>query len=675
MNKQEELKKLLNYHDNLYYNEDSPELSDAEYDALKNEYVEKYGEYDYVPGKASDSLVKYKHSTNVSSLSKCQVTDEKFLKSELERLWPVIIEPKMDGLTVVTYFDEDVTRGNGKIGEVVTSNMKKVDGIGNRIKTPIRQEVVMLKSEFEKINKEREAEGLPLYKNTRNAAAGMLRRINDVSKIKGLKTFAYNFIRDEEYNDNEAQLLSLKSWNWNTVDYYKPESIEDALEYITTYEEKYRDSLDYDIDGLVIKHNGNKDFGYTNHHPKGALAVKFQAEGDWTYIKNISWQVGRTGKITPVANFEPIDILGSTVNRATLHNYGIIQALGLNTIKYKGKYTPITKVFVIKANDVIPAIIKVEQPKSNEENVYESFVLEPKKCPECGGDIIKENDQLFCINPSCSAKILNRLTHLSQRNAFNIEDLGEETAKKMIDKYKEMMKATLNQIDMTIESGEHDEDLLCAYEEINHKLNHMHPSLIYDFSLKDIKSLPGFAEKSANNLYDNIQNSFNISFDKFLYGAGIPLIGERASKDIAEAYYNNKESEIDAFANDYLLGFEKLKEVKGIGPEMIKSLKENFKSMLIPFGNYSKFNITDVVPKKKAVNQFTFVITGEFEIPRKEIKAIIENAGHKVSGSVSSKTSFLLAAPGEEGTTKYKKAKDIGTTIINSLKELEDVLC
>lgn len=663
------LEALLKYHDDRYYNQDSPEISDAQYDALKNSYVELYGEYNYVPGEASDKLKKYEHTTNVSSLDKVQITDVETLKAHIHRLWPIIIQPKMDGLTVVTYPDEDVTRGNGSIGEIITDKMKFVEGTGNRIGFPVRSEVVMLKSEFNKINEERIANGEEPFKNTRNAAAGMLRQL-DPSKVKGLKAFAYNIIYEEEQNDSYGQILSLRTWNWNTVDTYWPETEEQALNYILNYEDEYRDSLDYDIDGLVIKHNGGKSFGYTGHHPKGAVAIKFEAKGEWTTINRIVWQVGRTGKITPVAEFEPIDLEGSTISRATLHNYGIIETLGLTEILYQGKYDPITQIKVIKANDVIPAVIEVRQPKIGS-NIYSQMIHEPKECPVCRGEVEKINDQLFCTNPNCESKILGRLVHLAQKDAFNIEGLSEETSKKLIAKYRSILNITLNQMDITIECGEEVDE---EYEAIENKLNNMHPSFIYELTLEDIKTLPGFADKSANKLYNEIRNSLTIPFDKFLYGCGIPLIGRSISKDIAEFYYDKPgSSEFYGFLLDYNNKFKLLRQMHGIGNEMINSLLENLESMLDPFGYYD-FNITDVVPKKKATNQLTFVITGEFDIPRKEIKAMIEDAGHKVSGSVSGKTDYLLAAPGEEGTTKYKKAQSINTPIINSIDELKEII-
>lgn len=683
---QEELKQLLQTYDDAYYNNDKSLISDYEYDALKNEYVEKYGEYEYVPGEASKDSKKYTHTTNVSSLAKLQITDEDGIRKELERLWPVAIQEKMDGLTMVTYHDEDVTRGNGQIGEIVTENAKNIDGRGERIAFPVRSEVVMLHSEFNRLNEERIKAGLEPFENCRNAAAGMLRQ-KDSSKVQGLKIFAYNMLFDElepdeleEYEGEDpnanaqVQIETLQMMGWNTVNSYVPESIDDAVEYIMNFD---RTTLDFDIDGLVIKHIGNKLFGETSHHPLNAVAVKFAPEGGWTTLLRIEWSVGRTGKVVPTAMFEPIEILGSTVTRATLHNIGIINALGLNAICQQGKYgDSLTRIFVIKANDVIPAIIEVEQPPMNTPNLYATAIHEPKVCPDCASELRKEGDQLFCDNETCSSRVLNRLIHLAGRDYFNIEDLGEETAIKLIAKYKHKLEVTLAQIENTYEVMTPEDDLAAIVEEeriVRERLNNLHPCLIYELTFEDIKSLDGFAEKSATKLYNEIQKSKVIDFDKFLAGCGIPLVGRRAAKDIAEYYYTDGSSEIAEFAKDHADDFTKLSKLKGIGKETIASLNKYYDSYIVPFGEYG-FEFKDIIPKKKATNQMTFVITGEFEIPRKEIIAMIEAAGHKVSGSVSSKTSYLLAAPEEEGTTKYKKATELNVEIIHYIKSLEAIL-
>lgn len=637
----EALAALLKYHDDLYYNQDAPVLSDAEYDEIKRQYVELYGEYDYVPGEASADSIKFEHPVPVTSLDKVQVTEVDKLKAHLERLWPVIIQPKMDGLTLVSYADKDVTRGNGSIGEVVTSKTTNVEGIGRRIGTTIRSEVVMLKQYLEPINKKRIAEGKDPFKNLRNAAAGMLRN-KDISKVEGLRAYAYNFVRDEEINDAEGQILSLRSWGWNTVDYFRPSSIEEAIEYITTYDEKYRDDLEYEIDGLVIKHDGSKIFGQTTHHPNNAIAVKFEAEGGWTTLNRVVWQVGRTGKIVPVAEFEPIEILNAEVSRATLHNYGIMKAMDLVGILHKGKYhNPLTQVYVIKANDVIPKIIKVKQPDANDPNLYVDIINEPKCCPECKGEVEKFNDQLFCINPDCPAKLQGQIELLASRDALNIEGLSEMTIEKMIQYVKENKLDLFRPLDFT---------------------------LPFWFTYEEILKLPGFAPVSAKKLYDNIQKAKDTELKRFIYASNIPLIGRSASEAMANTLLT-----VEALVEE-IDDFEKTSQIQDFGPKMINSLKKYGQ------GHFSLLWDAGVRPRpvekviKKADVQLTIVITGAFDIPRKEIETMIKDAGHKTSGSVSKKTSYLLASPGEEGTIKYNTAKELNIPIINTLEKLKELL-
>lgn len=670
---QQELKDLLAYHDDLYYNQDAPEISDAEYDKLKNEYVKLYGEYNYVPGQASKNSVKYTHTSPILSLDKVQITDEDKLRAELERLFPVIIQPKMDGLTVVYYPDTDtyVTRGNGHIGEDITPNMQRVLGIGHKTTHPVRMEVVMLKSQFNRLNKIREEEGLELFKNPRNAAAGMLRQ-KDSSKVQGLAAYAYNILEDNTSARQQVETLS-QTYLWNIVNSYTPTSIDDAIRYLKQCQET-RNDLDYEIDGMVIKHDGTKDFGMTGHHPKNAIAVKFETEGKWTTLRDITWQVGRTGKITPVAEFDTIDLLGSEVSRATLHNYGMMKALNLEFMAYDSNGSA-TEVFVIKANDIIPAITEVRYSDNFSDSLQ---VLEPEACPECDGEVEKINDQLFCANPNCSAKILGRLVHMANREAFDIEGLSEETSKKLIDKYKEVIERNIVQLMnseevMTMEDDEYYQQEAIALDNKQREINNLHPSFIYDLTYEDILELEGFAKVSAKKLYDAIQASKTIDFDRFLYGCGIPLIGKRVAKDIAQ-YYSTKDNVIKAFTDDFYNDFEDLNKINGIGSETINSLKKNWFTHIVPFGYVSGFTINPIKTNKKAESQLSIVVTGKFEISRNEIKEMIEEAGHKFAGSVSKKTSYLLASPGEEGTSKYKNATINNIPIIKSIKELKEIL-
>lgn len=637
------LLELLKYHDDKYYNQDSPEISDAEYDALKKQYVEAYGEYDYVPGEASADSIKYTHPVPVTSLDKVQVTEVDKLRKELERLWPVVIQPKMDGLTLVSYPDgKHVTRGNGKIGEVVTSKVNAgVEGLGTVHLNAVRSEVVMIKSKFEEINQKRIANGEEPFKNLRNAAAGMLRN-KDITKVEGLRAFAYNLIRPVEKNDSSMQIEILEESGWNTVFVAEPKTIDEAIEFITTYNEKLRPFLDYEIDGLVIKHNGDKVFGSTGHHPKNAIAVKFEAEGDWTTINKITWQVGRTGKIVPVAELEPVEILNSTVTRATLHNYGIMKALGLTEIMHQGKFNPVTQVFVIKANDVIPAITEVKHPSLDSDNLYCEIIHEPTSCPECNGSVEKVNDQLFCTNPHCIAKLQGEIELMASRDALNIEGLSEMTIEKMINYVKEKDAQLYMPLLFT---------------------------LPFYFNYEQILELPGFAPVSAKKLYDNIQKAKTTELKRFIYGSCIPLIGRTASEAMANTLLTVDNLIADA-NNDYKI----TATIQDFGPKMISSLRtygnENF-GMLWEAG-VRPTSVENVI--KKADVQLTFVITGAFDIPRKEIETMIKNAGHKVSGSVSKKTSYLLASPGEESTTKYKKAQELEIKIIHTLEELKELI-
>lgn len=626
------LKELLDYYDDLYYNKDISEISDAEYDVLKARYLEltNQEEYDYVPGQASENSVKFEHTTNISSLDKVQITDIEGLKANINRLWPVVIQPKMDGLTLVSYpTGQHVTRGDGRIGELIdNSKIQHILGIGQfgHINAPIRSEVVMLKSMFNQINEERIKNGERPFENTRNAAAGMLRQL-DASKIRGLKAYAYNIIRDFESNDSGNQITSMQVLGWNTVDTFIPTTEEEALEYILNYEETYRDSLDYDIDGLVIKHNGDKEFGATNHHPKSAIAVKFEAQGEWTTLKSVTWQVGKTGIVAPVGEIEPIKVLGSTINRATLHNISIINALELRINE---------RVYVVKANDVIPKIVKGEKKFTRD-----TFpIIPPKNCPVCGAPTQFNKDILYCTGEDCDAQELGKTVKLSSREALNITGLSKETISKIMD-YCEIK----------------------GYD--------------YDFTTplyltkEDILKLPGFAEKSAEKLYNSIQKAKQTELKRFILAANIPLIGKSASEDIANTVLT-----LDNLIAEVSNGYKTISAIEKIGPKMISNLNkygaERF-GMLWEAG-VRPMEVTKVAKKVSSSDIKTFVITGSFEMPRKEIEQMIKDSGHKVSGSVSSKTSYLLASPGEEGTSKYTKASSLGTPIINTLEELKELL-
>lgn len=620
-NRDNNLKEYLQELDNAYYNKGEALVSDAEYDSLKTQYLKSINqnEYNYVPGEATSNS-KVAHKYPVLSLDKVQMNDTETLRKRLTEIFPVVIQPKFDGLTGVYYGDEDiyVSRGNGKIGDDITIKVKAgVKGLGERQDYIVRGEILMLKSEFESINKERIVKGEEPFKNPRNATAGMLRN-DDLSKIKGLYFYAYNILADEGDIPFEEEMQILKENGWITPINYIPETVDDAIEYLTSFN---RNSLDYEIDGLVAKHIGNKKFGFTAHHPKNSIAIKSEQTGVWSVLESVEWSTGKTGIVAPVANIKPVDILGSTVSRVTLHNIDYINSFSLAIGK---------EIRVIKANEIIPRIIE-----SKGEGV--ETIRVPDICPSCGSKTEFENNILYCKNPECEAQLSNKIINLASREGLNIEGLSEATVEKMIDYAKK------NNVKLKL-------------------------TLPFVFQLKDILKLEGFKDKSATKLYNNIQKAKNPELKNYIYATNIPLLGKSTSEDIANTLLT-----LDNLVEDCKECFKKTSRIKGIGKELINNLNIYGSAILQEF---DEVNIVpkSVAKKKIAENQLTIVITGSFDIPRKEIEKIIKDAGHKTSGSVSAKTSILLASEGEESSSKYKKAVSLNTKIINSLDELKKIL-
>ena len=655
------LKELLSTYDNAYYNNDESLISDAEYDALKAKYLEESGldEYDYVPGEAVKGSGKITHSQPILSLAKVQITHVERMEEELRRLWPVVIQPKFDGLTLVSYGLEEkyATRGNGLIGEDVTANVKAgVFGLGETGET-VRGEVLMPLHVFEELNTKRVAEGKEPFKNPRNAAAGMLRN-KDVSKVEGLHFYAYDIVAPEGKFTYAQTRAILGRYGFNVTSGHIPNSVEEAIEYILSFD---RSTLDYEIDGLVAKHTERTEFGTTSHSPKNSFAIKFEQTGVWTKLIRIRHQVGRSGKCTPVADFETVEILGADVSKASLHNQGILEGLELDTmyVMADGMGEDIY-VKVIKANEIIPQIIDVRF--ENKDKAHKVRLKEISKCPECKSELIKENEQHFCINALCPAKVVGALVHMAKRDALDIAGLSEETAVRLVNYYKQ---DRLQAHAWAIE----DKDEEFAKLKIG-EANNIHPTFVFVLGLADFESLPGFAKKSAKNLYNAINGSKEVTFDRFIYASGMPLIGRSVSKLIVEHYRT-----VEAFASDSNNNFSTLEKVNGIGTEIINSLNANYESMLMPFGDYDfKIEEPKEIVEIQGGKNLKIVITGKFEISRSEIKTLIEGLGSKVTGSVSNATDYLLASTGEESTSKYKKAKELGVKIVNSISDLKERL-
>lgn len=631
MSRKEELKKLLDYYDDMYYNKNISEIPDNEYDNIKYEYLSLINkdEYEHVPGKVSNRA--YKHIAPILSLGKVKIHEREKIKSEIERLWPIVIEPKLDGQSAVRYKDAIVTRGDGFVGDniidLVGSYGKDItndlSGIGNidQIDGGVRGEILILNTDFKKANEDRVKEGLELFANPRNAAGGILR---NESKKYPLIFVAYNIVTEEERNDNLKQIKLLENAGFTTIDFYTfvPKTIDEALDYIYSFEENTRPKLNFQIDGLVVKHNGDKKFGFTGHHPKAAFAIKFESKKAETLLLDIETTVGRTGAITPIANLEPIEIDGSVISKATLHNNNVMKALG---IQYSNcDY----KVIVEKANDVIPSVVKAIP--FNDEN--KQPLEELTNCPVCNSELDKTGIVWYCRNTNCPAILSNRIIHMCSKNALNIEGLSTKTVEKIL----------------TIKDS--------------------HISSIFNLTVDDILQLEGFKEKSANKLYNSIQNAIeNVDLDRVIYAAGIPNVGKTASKLIAKEYKN-----INALRYDLLMDTVRLKErllsIDGIGDTIVDSLIDDalYLMELLPY--IKSINSVDEQEASTILEGNTFVITGTFEIPRNQIKQLIESNGGKVSSSVSKKTSYLLA--GEEAGSKLTKAKELGVKIITNLKDL-----
>ncbi|WP_018703603.1 NAD-dependent DNA ligase LigA [Anaeromusa acidaminophila] len=608
----EEQKTYLDSCNTAYYDNDAPVIADELYDLLKDMWLRNAGleEYEQVPGETAGRFEKFNHWYPVLSLAK--INTKEALRAELARLAPGVIEPKFDGLTVMFYPDKTaVTRGTGHIGEIINNTANKISSLGRCHDTyPIRIEGLMRWDAFYELQKKREAEGEAVPKNPRNACAGMLRN-KDAGRVEGVSYFAYNLAGDTR--PETTQLEELKALGWQVTPFFSfsHENLEEAVQYVLDFD---RAALPYMIDGLVIKsnkENAAEEFGMTGHHTKNMVAYKFPSEGQWTTLKEVIWQVGRE-KITPVGILEPVDIGGVSIERVSLHNLGVMDSLQLS----QG-----CEVFVIRSNDVIPDIIE-----SRQYDPLKKFEA-PSVCPECCSRLQQINDQHFCINTDCRGKLLQALCHMAKREALDIEGLSEETAAKMIGAGVE------------------------------------HITDIFDLTQTELKQLPGFAEKSAAKLFTAIQNARRTELKRFLYAGGIVGIGRSISNDVA-----GNLGTFEAIMEDIEQGCKRIAAIPGVGPVAVQALLDN-KQMLIKMREKIEPATAEKIISNE--NALTFVITGTLTRPRSYYEEQIKKAGHKVSGSVSKKTSYLLA--GEDSGSKLIKAQELGVSIVKE-SELESLL-
>lgn len=643
----------LNYH---YYTLDDPLLSDAEYDKLYDRLVNlenesgtvlSYSPTTRVGGAVLSKFEKHTHLGRLYSMDKAQGDDallawynriEKFVNNYNENNINKLPEPefivelKFDGLTInLTYENQNLimasTRGNGIVGEEILEQVKTIYSVPLRIsysgKIEVQGEGLMPLSELEKYNQENEEK----LKNARNAAAGALRNLDPkVTKKRNLTAYFYNvgYIEEDIFKSDDEMKKFLKENNFNVSKYnYKLKKFSEIIKKIQEIGEN-RNKLDILIDGVTIKVNDietRRALGYTNKFPRWAIAYKFEAEEISTTLLDVVWNVGRTAKVTPSAILEPVDIGGVTVQRATLNNYDDI---------LRKKVRIGSRVLIRRSNDVIPEILGT-LPSDNETHEIEK----PKTCPYCGSHLYQDGVHIFCPNTlSCVPQLVSRLTHFASRDAMDIEGFSEKTIEKL------MGTVGLKEI----------------------------PD-VYKLRYEDIIKIEGFKEKRTKNLLNAIENSKNPHLSNFIYALGIPNVGIKTARDLANHFKsfdklkNSKEDELISIGD---IGSITAKEIVEFfhDERIINSVNELFDLGINPL-------YEDDSNGPKPLDKKTFVLTGTLEIPRKELEEKLISLGAKVTGSVSKNTDYLVV--GENPGSKYDKARDLKIEIL-SLEELDNLV-
>lgn len=631
-----ELTQQLNKYRDSYYNNSISEISDQEYDNLFDELKQLEEETNIVMANSptrtvgyeiKSKLKKVKHSHPMLSLNKTKsVEDLKKFASDKDCL----LMCKMDGLTVLlTYENGELiqaeTRGNGEEGEIITHNAKVFENIPLHIDYTehfeIEGEAIITYNDFEKIN-----DKLPeneKYKNPRNLVSGSVRQLDsNVAAQRHIKFIAWKIPKTEKtkYDKYFAKKLEqVKYLGFDIVPYliYFEDTVESRIEILKNIAKE----LGYPIDGLVMTYNDityGESLGTTGHHPKHSLAYKFYDEEVTTTLKDIEWSMGKTGELTPVAIFDEVELEGTTVSRASLHNISICKDLKIGVGD---------EITVYKANQIIPQL-RDNLTKSN------NFII-PNVCPICGcrTEIVKDNDTevLVCTNTDCKGKLLGKLSHFVSKNAINIDGLSEQTLQKFIDL-----------------------GWLTSFRDIFYLSEYK----------KEMYKLDGFGKKSVDKLLESIEKSRNTTLDRFIYGLCIPLIGRAASKEIARFFnYDYEKFRTDGIITHY-------SQIDGFGDNMNQSLHNYLRDnhmMISTLANEFVFEMKGDNNNNVDLSNKIFVITGSLNHykNRDELVNIIEQLGGKVSGSVSSKTNYLINNDTESSSSKNKKAKELGIPIIS----------
>ncbi len=647
----EDLRATLRYHSDRYYNLDSPEIEDYEYDMMMRDLKkleEEYPQYDTpdsptkrVGGKADNSFDSVEHTVRMESLQDAFSEGEiyEFAKRVEDTVSDVhyVVEPKIDGLSVSLEYRDGVfvrgsTRGDGDVGEDVSGNLRVIHNIPLKLNKSVpfievRGEVYMPKKSFNRAVDRQLINGEKPFKNPRNAAAGSLRqKDSEVAATRGLDIFVFNIqqIEGVTLTTHKQSLDYLKELGFHTIPFYeRVDNIEEAFKKVE-YIGEQRGNLEFDIDGAVIKvdeFSHREELGSTAKFPKWAIAFKYPPEEKQSKINDIEITVGRTGVLTPTAVFDPIHLAGTTVSRATLHNQDYIAEKNINIGDV---------VTVRKAGDIIPEVLCVSSKESDGSFVYPEF------CPSCGEKVVREEGEsaIRCINPECPAQLLRNLIHFCSRDAMDIEGLGPSIIETLVNE-KMISKVTD----------------------------------IFHLDKSKIALLDGFKDTSANNIVQSVEKSKDNDLGKLIFAFGIRHIGAKAAKFLSDHF-----KDIDAVMN---ASVDDILAIDGFGEIMAVSVREFFDSdsaveMVNELKSVGVNMKSKTVIKDNRFENMVFVLTGTLpNYKRSEASKIIESYGGKTSSSVSKKTSFVLS--GEASGSKLDKANSLGIPVIDE-KEFEEMI-
>jgi DNA ligase (NAD+) len=660
----EALREKIRHDEYRYYVLDDPEISDADFDKLMNELKRLEAEHpelitpdsptQRVGGKPREGFVKAKHSSPMLSLDNAYSEEE--LRDWERRVHELsgrtdleyMCELKLDGMSLALVYSEGllergITRGDGSVGEDVTLNVRTVRSIplsiapeklkkaGIPTNFEVRGEMLMPLAAFRKLNEEREQQGLSVFANPRNFTAGTVRQLEpSITAQRRMDYFAYMLLKDgQTFFDRQSKTMDALELAGFKVNPNRKlaNNLDEVRKFIQSWETK-RESLPYEIDGIVVKVDRTawqRELGFTGKAPRWAIAYKFAARGGVTQIEDIVPQVGRTGKLTPVAWLKPVPIGGTTVSRATLHNKDEIERLGIKIGDW---------VEVERGGDVIPKVVKVIDDKDHPRG-HKPFEM-PEHCPVCGGNVVRTPGEADhrCVNANCPAKLQGTILHFASRHVMDIDGLGEALVNQLTE--RGLVKNVAD---------------------------------LYKLTKDDLLHLERMGEKSAENVLAEIKASKKLPLERVIYGLGIRFVGERTAQFLAE-HFGSLDATMNASA-------EELEEVNEVGPRIAESIVEFFTDehnrKLV--SDLRKAGLTFTGQKKEKGTKLagkTFVLTGTLaRHTRDEAKKMIEEAGGRVSGSVSKKTDYVVA--GSDAGSKLDKARELGVNVIGE-DELEELV-